>query len=108
MANMTQTVGSDMPMTPVNNSSKTFSQFSMNTSYIEIMNWDYVKSDRRLELVRDGSWDVQSLDSVGKLRLNEKLEMRNAKWWCGARSFDSVLTVPPLHYRTFDISLRSG
>uniref|UniRef100_UPI0040269B09 hypothetical protein n=1 Tax=Dialister sp. TaxID=1955814 RepID=UPI0040269B09 len=49
----------------------------MNTSYIEIMNWDYMKSDRRLELVRDGSWDVQSLDSVGKLRLNEKLEMRN-------------------------------
>ena len=41
------------------------------------MNWDYVKSNRRLELVRDGSWDVQSLDSVGKLRLNEKLEMRN-------------------------------
>ena len=41
------------------------------------MNWDYVKSDRRLELVRDGSWDVQSLDSAGKLRLNEKLEMRN-------------------------------
>ena len=34
--------------------------------------------------------------------------MRNPKWWCGTRSFDSVLTVPPLHYRTSDILLRSG
>ena len=53
-------------------------------------------------------WGLLSLDSDGKPRLNEKLETRNAKWWCGARSFDSVLTVPPLHDRTSDISLRSG
>jgi len=31
----------------------------MNTSYIEIMNWDYVKSDRRLELVQGGGFKVQ-------------------------------------------------
>ena len=29
-------------------------------------------------------WDVLALDYVWKPRLNEKLEMRNAKWWCGA------------------------
>ena len=53
-------------------------------------------------------WGVLPFDSVWNLRLNEKLEMRNPKWWCGTRSFDSVLTVPPLHYRTSDILLRSG
>ena len=29
-------------------------------------------------------WDGSPFDSVCKHRLNEKLEMRNAKWWCGA------------------------
>ena len=37
-----------------------------------------------------------------------QLGVRSEEWWCGARSFDSVLTVPPLHDRTSDISLRSG
>ena len=42
------------------------------------------------------------------MKASRELEIRNEKWWCGARSFDSVLTVPPLHDRTSDISLRSG
>ena len=29
-------------------------------------------------------WGVLPFDSVGNLRLNEKLEMRNPKWWYGA------------------------
>ena len=57
---------------------------------------------------RGSPWGVSPFDCGWKLCLNEKLEMRNAKWWCGARSFDSVLTALPLHDRTSDISLRSG
>ena len=33
---------------------------------------------------RVSPWGVPLLDYDGKPHLNEKLEMRNAKWWCGA------------------------
>ena len=38
-------------------------------------------------------WGVLPFDSVGKLHLNEKLEMRNAKWWCGAKNNEAPRSI---------------
>ena len=39
---------------------------------------------------RVSPWGVPLLDYDEKPHLNEKLEMRNAKWWCGASKYGSA------------------
>ena len=36
---------------------------------------------------------VTLFDGGWKSRLNEKLEMRNAKWWCGAQNLEAPRSI---------------
>jgi len=54
------------------------------TEYIKSLWGLFIRMKVEGSRFRVSPWGVPPLDYDGKPHLNEKLEMRNAKWWCGA------------------------